>query len=154
RGGRGGLGNKALASRRRKAPGFALKGEPGETLEVVLELKTLADVALIGFPSAGKSSLVSVLSAARPKIADYPFTTLVPNLGVVTAGGERCTGADVPGLIPGASEGKGLGLRFLRHIERCHVLVHVIDCATLEPGRDPLTDLDVIEHELAEYVPD
>lgn len=154
RGGRGGLGNKALASRRRKAPGFALRGEPGEQAEVVLELKTLADVALIGFPSAGKSSLVSVLSAARPKIADYPFTTLVPNLGVVTAGGERFTVADVPGLIPGASEGKGLGLHFLRHVERCHVLVHVIDCATLEPGRDPLTDLDVIEHELAEYVPD
>ncbi|WP_114906098.1 GTPase ObgE [Ornithinimicrobium murale] len=153
-GGRGGLGNRALASQRRKAPGFALKGEPGESREVVLELKTLADVALIGFPSAGKSSLVSVLSAARPKIADYPFTTLVPNLGVVTAGGERFTVADVPGLIPGASEGKGLGLRFLRHVERCHVLVHVIDCATLEPGRDPLTDLDVIEHELAEYVPD
>ncbi|QDO89080.1 GTPase ObgE [Ornithinimicrobium ciconiae] len=154
KGGRGGLGNKALASRRRKAPGFALKGEPGESREVILELKTLADVALIGFPSAGKSSLVSVLSAARPKIADYPFTTLVPNLGVVTAGGERFTVADVPGLIPGASEGKGLGLQFLRHVERCHVLVHVIDCATLEPGRDPLTDLDVIEHELAEYVPD
>jgi len=154
RGGRGGLGNKALASRRRKAPGFALLGEPGESRDVVLELKTLADVALIGFPSAGKSSLVSVLSAARPKIADYPFTTLVPNLGVVTAGGERFTIADVPGLIPGASEGKGLGLQFLRHVERCHVLVHVIDCATLEPGRDPLTDLDVIEHELAEYVPD
>ena len=154
RGGRGGLGNKALASKRRKAPGFALLGEPGEGREVILELKTLADVALIGFPSAGKSSLVSVLSAARPKIADYPFTTLVPNLGVVTAGGERFTVADVPGLIPGASEGKGLGLRFLRHVERCHVLVHVIDCATLEPGRDPLTDLDVIEHELAEYVPD
>ena len=154
RGGRGGLGNKALASRRRKAPGFALRGEPGTHREVVLELKTLADVALIGFPSAGKSSLVSVLSAARPKIADYPFTTLVPNLGVVTAGSERFTVADVPGLIPGASEGKGLGLQFLRHVERCHVLVHVIDCATLEPGRDPLTDLDVIEHELAEYVPD
>ena len=154
KGGRGGLGNKALASQRRKAPGFALLGEPGERSEVVLELKTLADVALIGFPSAGKSSLVSVLSAARPKIADYPFTTLVPNLGVVTAGSARFTVADVPGLIPGASEGKGLGLRFLRHVERCHVLVHVIDCATLEPGRDPLTDLDVIEHELAEYVPD
>ena len=154
RGGRGGLGNKALASPRRKAPGFALLGEPGEETEVVLELKTLADVALIGFPSAGKSSLVSVLSAAKPKIADYPFTTLVPNLGVVTAGGERFTVADVPGLIPGASEGKGLGLHFLRHIERCHVLVHVIDCATLEPGRDPLTDLDVIEAELAAYVPD
>lgn len=154
RGGRGGLGNKALASPRRKAPGFALLGEPGDEADVVLELKTLADVALIGFPSAGKSSLVSVLSAARPKIADYPFTTLVPNLGVVTAGGERFTVADVPGLIPGASEGKGLGLHFLRHVERCHVLVHVIDCATLEPGRDPLTDLDVIEAELAAYVPD
>ncbi|MDO5739360.1 MAG: GTPase ObgE [Ornithinimicrobium sp.] len=152
-GGRGGLGNKALASPRRKAPGFALLGEPGEETEVILELKTLADVALIGFPSAGKSSLVSVLSAARPKIADYPFTTLVPNLGVVTAGGERFTIADVPGLIPGASEGKGLGLQFLRHVERCHVLVHVIDCATLEPGRDPLTDLEVIEAELDAYVP-
>ncbi len=153
-GGRGGLGNKALASPRRKAPGFALLGEPGKECDVIMELKTLADVALIGFPSAGKSSLVSVLSAARPKIADYPFTTLVPQLGVVSAGGERFTIADVPGLIPGASEGKGLGLRFLRHVERCHVLVHVIDCATLEPGRDPLTDLDVIEGELAAYVPD
>ena len=154
RGGRGGLGNKALASPRRKAPGFALLGEPGEALDVVLELKSLADVALIGFPSAGKSSLVSVLSAARPKIADYPFTTLVPNLGVVTAGPERFTVADVPGLIPGAHEGRGLGLEFLRHVERCSVLVHVIDCATLEPGRDPMTDLEVIEHELSEYVAD
>ncbi|MCG8654933.1 GTPase ObgE [Yimella sp. NH-Cas1] len=154
RGGRGGLGNKALSSPRRKAPGFALLGEPGDELDVVLELKTLADVALIGFPSAGKSSLVSVMSAAKPKIADYPFTTLVPNLGVVTAGSERYTIADVPGLIPGASQGKGLGLEFLRHVERCSVLVHVVDCATLEPGRDPMTDLDVIEHELSEYVPD
>jgi GTP-binding protein len=153
-GGRGGLGNKALASARRKAPGFALLGEPGEDVEVVLELKSLADVALIGFPSAGKSSLVSVLSAAKPKIADYPFTTLVPNLGVVTAGSSRFTIADVPGLIPGAHEGKGLGLEFLRHVERCSVLVHVIDCATLEPGRDPMTDLDVIEKELSLYVPD
>ena len=154
RGGRGGLGNKALSSARRKAPGFALLGEPGDDLDIVLELKSLADVALIGFPSAGKSSLVSVLSAARPKIADYPFTTLVPNLGVVQAGDGRFTIADVPGLIPGASEGKGLGLEFLRHVERCSVLVHVIDCATLEPGRDPMTDLDVIERELAQYVPD
>src|SRR6476659_4482340 len=154
RGGRGGLGNKALASQRRKAPGFALLGEPGEALDVVLELKSLADVALIGFPSAGKSSLVSVLSAAKPKIADYPFTTLVPNLGVVTAGSSRFTVADVPGLIPGAHEGKGLGLEFLRHVERCSVLVHVIDCATLEPGRDPMSDLDVIENELSLYVPD
>ncbi|HYN28512.1 MAG TPA: GTPase ObgE [Dermatophilaceae bacterium] len=153
-GGRGGLGNRALASPRRKAPGFALLGEPGERRDVVLELKSLADVALIGFPSAGKSSLVSVLSAARPKIADYPFTTLVPNLGVVTAGSERFTVADVPGLIPGASEGRGLGLEFLRHVERCSVLVHVVDCATLEPGRDPMTDLDVIEAELAAYVAD
>ena len=153
-GGRGGLGNKALASPRRKAPGFALLGEPGESRDVVLELKTLADVALIGFPSAGKSSLVSVLSAARPKIADYPFTTLVPNLGVVTAGEMRYTIADVPGLIPGAHEGRGLGLEFLRHVERCSVLVHVIDCATLEPGRDPQSDLEVIEDELRHYVPD
>ncbi len=153
RGGRGGLGNKALASPRRKAPGFALLGEPGDSGDVVLELKSLADVALVGFPSAGKSSLVSVLSAARPKVAEYPFTTLVPNLGVVTAGETRYTVADVPGLIPGASEGRGLGLEFLRHVERCSVLVHVIDCATLEPGRDPLTDLDVIEAELAAYVP-
>ena len=154
KGGRGGLGNKALASQRRKAPGFALLGEPGESAEIILELKSLADVALVGFPSAGKSSLVSVLSAARPKIADYPFTTLVPNLGVVTAGAMRYTIADVPGLIPGASEGKGLGLEFLRHVERCSVLVHVVDCATLEPGRDPMTDLDVIEAELAAYVGD
>ena len=153
-GGRGGLGNKALASKRRKAPGFALLGEPGESLEIILELKSLADVALVGFPSAGKSSLVSVVSAARPKIADYPFTTLVPNLGVVTAGSERFTIADVPGLSPGASEGRGLGLEFLRHVERCSVLVHVVDCATLEPGRDPMTDLDVIEAELNAYVPD
>lgn len=153
-GGRGGLGNRALSSARRRAPGFALLGEPGEDIDVVLELKSLADVALIGFPSAGKSSLVSVLSAAKPKIADYPFTTLVPNLGVVTAGSSRFTVADVPGLIPGAHEGKGLGLEFLRHVERCSVLVHVIDCATLEPGRDPMTDLDVIEKELSLYVPD
>ncbi|WP_432110395.1 GTPase ObgE [Streptomyces sp. AA1529] len=151
RAGRGGLGNAALASARRKAPGFALLGEPGETRDVVLELKTVADVALVGYPSAGKSSLISVLSAAKPKIADYPFTTLVPNLGVVTAGGSVFTIADVPGLIPGASEGKGLGLEFLRHVERCSVLVHVLDCATLENDRDPVSDLDVIEAELARY---
>ena len=150
-GGRGGLGNAALASARRKAPGFALLGEPGDLADVVLELKTVADVALVGFPSAGKSSLVAAISAARPKIADYPFTTLVPNLGVVEAGEVRYTVADVPGLIPGASEGRGLGLEFLRHVERCSALVHVIDMATIEPGRDPLTDLDVIEAELAAY---
>jgi GTPase len=152
-GGRGGLGNAALASKTRKAPGFALLGEPGENRELVLELKSVADVGLIGFPSAGKSSLVSVLSAARPKIADYPFTTLVPTLGVVTAGETVFTVADVPGLIPGASQGKGLGLEFLRHIERCAVLVHVVDCATGAPGRDPLSDVDALERELATYAP-
>ena len=150
-GGAGGLGNAALSSNKRKAPGFSLLGEPGEINDVKLELKSLADVALVGFPSAGKSSLVSVISAAKPKIADYPFTTLVPNLGVVEAGEESFTVADVPGLIEGASAGKGLGLEFLRHVERCAVLVHVIDCATLEPGRDPLHDLDVIEKELEIY---
>ena len=150
-GGRGGLGNAALASPRRKAPGFALLGEPGQSRDVVLELKTVADVALVGFPSAGKSSLIAAMSAARPKIADYPFTTLVPNLGVVTAGDVVFTVADVPGLIPGASEGRGLGLEFLRHVERCAVLVHVLDCATMEPGRDPIDDLDTIESELAAY---
>jgi len=151
RGGRGGLGNASLASIKRKAPGFALLGEPGEVRDVVLELKSVADVALVGFPSAGKSSLIAALSAARPKIADYPFTTLIPNLGVVSSGTTVFTIADVPGLIPGASQGKGLGLEFLRHVERCSVLVHVLDCGTFEPGRDPLTDLDVIEAELSQY---
>ncbi|MFI1400212.1 GTPase ObgE [Streptomyces sp. NPDC020681] len=150
-GGRGGLGNAALASARRKAPGFALLGVPGEARDVVMELKTVADVALVGYPSAGKSSLISVLSAAKPKIADYPFTTLVPNLGVVTAGSTVYTIADVPGLIPGASQGKGLGLEFLRHVERCSVLVHVLDTATLESDRDPVSDLDIIEEELKQY---
>ncbi|MFE3590874.1 GTPase ObgE [Streptomyces niveus] len=150
-GGRGGLGNAALASARRKAPGFALLGEPGRSGDIVLELKTVADVALVGYPSAGKSSLISVLSAAKPKIADYPFTTLVPNLGVVTAGSTVYTIADVPGLIPGASQGRGLGLEFLRHVERCSVLVHILDTATLESDRDPISDLDMIEEELKQY---
>jgi len=152
--GKGGLGNATLASAKRKAPGFALLGEPGEAKDVVLELKTVADVALVGFPSAGKSSLIAALSSARPKIADYPFTTLVPNLGVVESGGTTFTVADVPGLIPGASQGKGLGLEFLRHVERCAVLVHVLDCATLEPDRDPISDLDVLENELSLYKAD
>lgn len=150
-GGQGGLGNAALASPKRKAPGFALLGTPGWEGDVRLELKTVADVALVGFPSAGKSSLIAAISAARPKIADYPFTTLHPNLGVVQAGDARYTVADVPGLIEGASEGKGLGLEFLRHVERCTALVHVLDCATLEPGRDPISDLDVILEELGNY---
>jgi len=153
RGGRGGLGNAALASKARKAPGFALLGEKGEERDLVLELKSVADVGLIGYPSAGKSSLISAISAAKPKIADYPFTTLAPNLGVVSAGEHTFTVADVPGLIPGASEGRGLGLDFLRHIERCAVLVHVVDCATLEPGRDPISDIEALEAELAAYRP-
>ena len=150
-GGRGGLGNAALATAARKAPGFALLGEEGEQRTISLELKVLADVGLVGFPSAGKSSLIAAISRARPKIADYPFTTLIPNLGVVVAGETTYTVADVPGLIEGASEGRGLGHDFLRHIERCLAIVHVIDCATYEPGRDPLTDLDIIEAELAAH---
>ncbi|WIM67160.1 GTPase ObgE [Corynebacterium breve] len=153
-GGFGGLGNAALANAKRKAPGFALKGEPGEALDLVLELKSMADVGLVGFPSAGKSSLISVLSAAKPKIADYPFTTLQPNLGVVNVGDDTFTIADVPGLIPGASEGRGLGLDFLRHIERTAVLVHVVDTATLEPGRDPQSDIEALEAELDAYADD
>ncbi|MBS43778.1 MAG: GTPase ObgE [Nocardioides sp.] len=150
-GGRGGLGNAALASSKRKAPGFALLGEPGEELEIVMELKIVADVGLVGFPSAGKSSLVAAISRAKPAIADYPFTTLVPNLGVVTAGETTFTVADVPGLIEGASDGRGLGHDFLRHVERCAALVHVLDTATMEPGRNPVDDLDVIERELERY---
>jgi GTP-binding protein len=154
KGGLGGLGNNALASSRRRAPGFALLGEPGEKRTLTLELKSVADIGLIGYPSAGKSSLVAAISAARPKIADYPFTTLAPNLGVVQAGDSRFTVADVPGLIPGASEGKGLGLQFLRHVERCAALVHVLDCGTLESDRDPIKDFDIIEDELKNYAAD
>ena len=150
-GGRGGLGNAALATSARKAPGFALLGEAGQVRRISLELKVVADIGLVGFPSAGKSSLIAAISRARPAIADYPFTTLVPNLGVVVAGQTTFTVADVPGLIEGASQGRGLGHDFLRHIERCQAIVHVIDCATYLPGRDPITDLDVIEAELAAY---
>src|SRR5829696_1535124 len=154
KGGKGGLGNAALANSRRKAPGFALLGEEGESFDAVIELKSIADVGLVGFPSAGKSSLVAAMSAARPKIADYPFTTLVPNLGVIRSGDTVYTMADVPGLIPGASAGKGLGVQFLRHVERCAVLVHVVDMATMEPGRDPESDIEALEHELATYSSD
>lgn len=150
-GGLGGLGNAALASPKRKAPGFALLGTSGDACDLIFELKVVADVALVGFPSAGKSSLISAVSAAKPKIADYPFTTLQPNLGVVQQGNHRFTIADIPGLIEGASTGKGLGLEFLRHVERCTVLAHVIDCATLEPGRDPVSDLEALIHELESY---
>ncbi len=151
KGGLGGLGNHALASAKRKAPGFALLGTEGWSGTITLELKTIADVALVGYPSAGKSSLIAAMSAAKPKIADYPFTTLHPNLGVVQVEDHRYTIADVPGLIEGASEGKGLGLDFLRHVERCSALLHVLDCATLEPGRDPISDLEVIRGELSAY---
>jgi GTP-binding protein len=150
-GGKGGLGNAGLANSKRRAPGFALLGEPGESRTLFLELKSVADIGLVGYPSAGKSSLIAAISAARPKIADYPFTTLAPNLGVVQAGETRFTAADVPGLIPGASQGKGLGHEFLRHVERCAALVHVLDCATLESDRDPVKDFDLIEAELKAY---
>ena len=155
-GGRGGLGNAALASTKRKAPGFALRGEPGAEISLVLELKTVADAGLVGFPNAGKSSLIGALSAAKPKVGDYPFTTLTPHLGMVEAGDTQFVVADVPGLIPGASQGKGLGLDFLRHVERCAVLVHVLDCAApaQDPDRDPVTDFEVIEAELAAYQDD
>jgi len=155
-GGRGGLGNAALASARRKAPGFALRGEPGAEISLVLELKTVADAGLVGFPNAGKSSLIGALSAAKPKVGDYPFTTLTPHLGMVEAGDIQFVVADVPGLIPGASQGKGLGLDFLRHVERCAVLVHVLDCAApmQDPDRDPVADYEVIEAELAAYQDD
>lgn len=152
RGGRGGLGNKALASPRRKAPGFALLGEPGEALDVILELKSLADVALIGFPSAGKSSLVSVLSAAKPKIADYPFTTLHPNLGVVRVGPEQSfVVADIPGLIEGASEGAGLGHQFLRHLQRTRLLLHIVDVAPFDDTVDAVAQAKAIVLELKKY---
>ncbi len=153
-GGIGGLGNASLSSQKRRAPGFALLGIEGESSDIVLELKSIAHIALVGFPSAGKSSLIAAMSAARPKIADYPFTTLIPNLGVVQAGEVRFTIADVPGLIEGASEGKGLGHHFLRHVERCAALVHVLDCGTLESDRDPLSDLAIIEAELEKYAVD
>ena len=150
-GGVGGWGNIHFKSSTNRAPRQKTNGKPGESRKLKLELKVLADVGLLGMPNAGKSTLISAISNARPKIADYPFTTLHPNLGVVQAGEVRYTIADVPGLIEGASEGKGLGLEFLRHVERCTALLHVIDCATLDPGRDPLSDLDVILAELAAY---
>jgi len=147
RGGRGGRGNAALSTARRKAPGFAERGEAGEERWLDLELRVLADVGLVGLPNAGKSSLVAQLSAARPKIADYPFTTLSPNLGVAEAGGSRFVVADVPGLIEGAAEGKGLGLAFLRHLERCRVLCFVVD---LSAG-DPAEAVAVLRRELGSY---
>ncbi len=153
RGGRGGRGNARFASARRKAPRFAEKGEPGEERHLSLELKVLADVGLVGFPNAGKSTLISRISAAKPKIADYPFTTLTPNLGVVTRGpGRSFTVADIPGLIEGAHLGSGLGHEFLRHIERTRLLVHVLDLSDMT-GRDPVEDFHKINRELELYSP-
>ena len=149
RGGRGGRGNARFATATRRAPDFAEKGEPGERLALRLELRLLADVGLVGFPNAGKSTLVSHLSAARPKIGDYPFTTLEPTLGVVTRRDRSFVVADIPGLVPGAHEGRGLGDRFLRHVGRAAVLVLVVDLGALD--RDPASDVEVLERELERF---
>jgi GTPase len=154
RGGRGGRGNAALSGPGRRVASFHERGEPGRQRRLTLELRLLADAGLVGFPNAGKSSIVARVSAARPKVAGYPFTTLEPVLGVVRAGDRDFVLADVPGLIPGAAAGKGLGHRFLRHLTRSAVLVHVLDLAPLEPGRNPEADLAALEAELRAYDPE
>jgi GTP-binding protein len=154
KGGRGGLGNLNFASSTNQAPRYAQDGTPGEEKDLVLELKLLADVGIVGYPNAGKSTLISRISRARPKIADYPFTTLVPNLGVVGWRDRSFVVADIPGLIEGAHAGAGLGHQFLRHVERCRVLVHLVEGASPEPGRAPRADLEAIDRELALYSPE
>jgi len=150
RGGRGGFGNARMATPTRQKPNFSLPGGKTQTYELELELKSIADVGFLGFPNAGKSTLLSVISAARPKIADYPFTTLTPNFGVVEHRGKTFVAADIPGIIENAHEGVGLGIDFLRHVERSRVLLHLVDMSGLE-GRDPLDDYHQILHELEAY---
>jgi GTP-binding protein len=153
-GGKGGRGNIHFATSTYQAPTVAEKGTPGESRELALELKLLADVGLLGYPNVGKSTFISAVSRARPKIANYPFTTLTPNLGVVgLSDGRSLVLADIPGLIEGASDGQGLGHRFLRHVERCRVLIHLVEL-NQEDGRDPLNDFEVINNELAKYDPE
>jgi GTP-binding protein len=153
KGGRGGQGNTRFKSSTHRTPRFAQPGEPGQLLKLKLELKLLADVGLVGLPNAGKSTLISVISSATPKIADYPFTTLTPTLGVVQPDqAESFVVADIPGLIEGAHEGAGLGIRFLRHVERTRILVHLIDAAAIDP-QNPLASYETINRELAQYNP-